>query len=92
MKFKLVTTETFWTVLCDFYRNMNIDTLLIRKQEYCYENNLLRSECYPMDAIEHNPQLKDALVLLANDSLIRYGLQTEEEIKNIKRETLFSRE
>lgn len=61
-------------------------------EEYCYENNLLRSECYPMDAIEHNPQLKDALVLLVNDSLIRYELQTEEEIKNTKRETLFSRE
>lgn len=32
MKFKLVTTETFGTVPCDFYRNMNDDTLLIRKQ------------------------------------------------------------
>lgn len=32
MKFKLVTIETFGTVPCDFYRNMNVDTLLIRKQ------------------------------------------------------------
>lgn len=61
-------------------------------EEYCYENHLLKTECYPMDAIEHNSQLKDALVLLVNDSLIKYGLQTEEEIKNTKRETLFSRE
>ncbi len=32
MKLKLITTETFGTVPCDFYRNMNDDMLLTRNQ------------------------------------------------------------
>ena len=32
MKLKLITTETFGTVSCDFYRNMNDDMLLTREQ------------------------------------------------------------
>ena len=47
-------------------------------EDYCYENHLLKDECYPMDAIEHDPQLRDALSLLINSSLVKYGLQTEE--------------
>ena len=61
-------------------------------EDYCYENHLLKDECYPMDAIEHDPKLRDALTLLIDSSLIKYGLQTEEEIKNFKRRTLFDRE
>ena len=45
-----------------------------------------------MDAIEHDPQLRDALSLLINSSLVKYGLQTEEQVKNFKRKTLFDRE
>lgn len=61
-------------------------------EDYCYENHLLKDECYPMDAIEHDPQLRDALALLINGSLVKYGLQTEEQVKNFKRKTLFDRE
>lgn len=61
-------------------------------EDYCYENHLLKDECYPMDAIEHDNKLRDALTLLIDSSLIKYGLKTEEEIKNFKRETLFDRE
>lgn len=61
-------------------------------EDYCYENHLLKDECYPMDAIEHDPQLRDALALLINSSLVKYGLQTEEQVKNFKRKTLFDRE
>ena len=32
MNIKLITTETFGTVPCDFYRNMNDDMLLTRNQ------------------------------------------------------------
>ena len=32
MKLKLITTEAFGTVPCDFYRNMNDDMLLTREQ------------------------------------------------------------
>lgn len=61
-------------------------------EDYCYENHLLKEECYPMNAIEHDAKLRDALTLLIDNSLIKYGLKTEEEIKNFKRETLFDRE
>ena len=61
-------------------------------EDYCYENHLLKDECYPMDAIEHDPQLRDALSFLINSSLVKYGLQTEEQVKNFKRKTLFDRE
>lgn len=61
-------------------------------EDYCYENHLLKDECYPMDAIKHDPQLRDALALLINGSLVKYGLQTEEQVKNFKRKTLFDRE
>ena len=60
-------------------------------EDYCYENHLLKDECFPMDAIEHDNKLRDALTLLIDSSLIKYGLKTEEEIKNFKRETLFDR-
>lgn len=60
-------------------------------EDYCYENHLLKDECYPMDAIEHDAKLRDALTLLIDSSLVKFGLQTEEEIKNFKRETLFDR-
>lgn len=32
MKLKLITTETFGTVPCDFYRNINDDMLLTRER------------------------------------------------------------
>lgn len=58
-------------------------------EEYCYENHLLKEECYPIDAIEHNAQLKNTLTRLVDNVLIRLDLQIEEEIKNFKRKTLF---
>ncbi len=61
-------------------------------EDYCYENHLLKDECYPMDAIEHNTKLRDALTLLIDSCLIKYGIQTEDEIKNFKRKTLFDTE
>lgn len=58
-------------------------------EDYCFENHLLKDECYPMDAIEHNANLRDALTLLIDSSLVKFGLQTEEEIKSFKRKTIF---
>lgn len=69
--------------------DVDIDQL---HEDYCYENHLQKNECYPMDAIEHDTKLRNALTLLIDNSLIKYGLMTEEEIKNFKRETLFDRE
>lgn len=60
-------------------------------EEYCYEKHLLKNECFKLDAIEHDPRLRDALTLLIDSSLVKFGLQTEDEIKNFKRKTLFDR-
>ena len=61
-------------------------------EDYCYENHLLKDECYAMDALEHNTKLRDAITSLIDHSLIKYELQTTEQIKNFKRKTLFDRE
>lgn len=61
-------------------------------EDYCYENHLLKEEYYQMDAIEHHTQLRDALTLLIDSSLVKYGIQTEDEVKNFKRKTLFDME
>lgn len=60
-------------------------------EDYCYENRLSKDQCYPMDAIEHNTRLREALTLLIDTSLVKYGLQTENQVRNFKRETLFDR-
>lgn len=79
----------------DIYKELedtyNVDINQIH-EDYCYENHLLKNECYPMNAIEHNTHLREALTLLVDSSLVKYGLQTEEENKNFKRKTLFDRE
>lgn len=60
-------------------------------EDYCYENNLLKDECFIMDAIEHNDKLRNGVVKLIDESLIKYGLQTPEQLKKFKRKTLFDR-
>lgn len=79
--------SSIYKELEDMY-DVDIDQM---HEDYCYENHLLKDECYPMDAIEHDTKLRDALTLLIDSSLVKYGLKTEEEIKNFKRETLFDR-
>lgn len=60
-------------------------------EDYCYENNLLKDECFIMDAIEHNDKLRNGVAKLIDESLIKYGLQTPEQLKKFKRKTLFDR-
>lgn len=60
-------------------------------EDYCYENRIAKNDCYIMEAIEHNLQLRDALELLVNTALVDNNLQTEEEIKTRKIETIFSK-
>lgn len=60
-------------------------------EDYCYENHLPINEGYIMDAIEHNSRLKAAVTVLVDDALVKFGLQTEEQVQNFKRETIFDR-
>ena len=83
--------ELYYSIYKELEDTYDIDINQIH-EDYCYENHLLKDECYPMDAIEHDTRLRDALTLLINNSLVKYGLQTEEQVKHFKRETLFDRE
>lgn len=110
MRQKLITTETFENVPCDFYRNntlqsqidiqplataiykeledmYNIDFDQIYK-DYYNKNRINRNDCYIMDVIEYTPQLRDALELLTNTTLVQDNLITEEHIKK----TIFSKD
>ena len=86
--FDCTRSELYSSIYKELEDCYNIDINQIH-EDYCYENHLLKDECYPMNAIEHNTQLRDALTLLIDSSLVKYGLQTEDEIKNFKRKTLF---
>ena len=86
--FDCTRSELYSSIYKELEDAYNVDINQIH-EDYCYENHLLKDECYPMDAIEHNTQLRDALTLLIDSSLTKYGLQTEDEIKNFKRKTLF---
>ena len=97
-KYKILTEYfgcTRGDLYCSIYKELedtyDIDINQIH-EDYCYENHLLKTECYPMDAIEHDKQLRDAVTLLIDSNLIKYGLQTEDQIKNFKRKTLFDTE
>lgn len=97
-KYKMLTEYfgcTRGDLYCSIYKELedtyDIDINQIH-EDYCYENHLLKTECYPMDAIEHDKQLRDAVTLLIDSNLIKYGLQTEDQIKNFKRKTLFDTE
>ena len=89
--FDCTRSELYSSIYKELEDCYNVDINQIH-EDYCYENHLLKDECYPMDAIEHNTQLRDALTLLIDSSLLKYGLQTEDEIKNFKRKTLFDTE
>lgn len=89
--FDCTRKELYSSIYKELEDTYNIDINQIH-EDYCYENHLLKDECYPMDAIEHNTKLRDALTLLIDTNLIKYGLQTEDQIRNFKRKTLFDRE
>ena len=67
----------------------NIDFDQIYK-DYYNKNRINRNDCYIMDAIEYTPQLRDALELLTNTTLVQDNLMTEEQIKKTK--TIFSKD
>ena len=71
--FDCTRSELYSSIYKELEDCYNIDINQIH-EDYCYENHLLKDECYPMDAIEHNTQLRDALTLLIDSSLVKYGL------------------
>lgn len=89
--FDCTRSELYSSIYKELEDTYSVDINQIH-EDYCYENHLLKDECYPMDAIEHNTKLRDSLSLLIDFNLVKFGLQTEEQIKNFKRPTLFDKE
>lgn len=93
-KFKLLM-EYFTCTRNELYSNIykeiedtyNVDINQIH-EDFCYANRLPKEEVYLMTAIEHTPQIRDAITLLIDTSLIKYGLRSG---TRIKRQTLFDR-
>ena len=88
--FNCTRRELYHNIYKDLEDTYDVDIAQIH-EDYCYENHLLEDECYPMDAIEHHSKLRDAVTVLIDGILIKFGLQTEEQIKHFKRETIFDR-
>lgn len=86
--FHCSTKELYSNIYKELEDTYDIDLNLLM-DDYCYENRISKDNCYMMDVIEHNRQLRDATELLVNDSLVKYRLQTEDGVKRFKRHTLF---
>lgn len=71
--FDCTRAELYSSIYKELEDTYNLDINQIH-EDYCCENHMLKDECYPMDAIEHNTQLRDALTLLIDSSLVKYGL------------------
>lgn len=58
--------------------NINFDQIY---KDYYYNKNRINrnNDYYIMDAIEYTPQLRDALELLINTTLVQDNLMTEEQ-------------
>lgn len=89
--FDCTRSELYSNIYKELEDTCNVDINQLY-EDYCYENHLLKEDCYPMDAIEHDTRLRNALTSLIDTSLVKYGLMAENEVKNYKRPTLFDRE
>lgn len=58
-------------------------------ENYAMSSRIPENECYPMDAIEHKPEIRHVLENLINSYLVKFGLLTENELENWKRKTIF---
>lgn len=65
----------------------DIDFDQIYKDYYYNKNRINRNDCYIMDAIEYTPQLRDALKLLINTTLVQDNLiWLKNKIKKTKKQ------
>lgn len=82
-------SELYSSIYKELEDTYDIDINLMH-EDYCYKHHIPKDDSYIMNMIEHNEQLRNAVTLLINSSPVRYNIQTEDQIKNYKRKTLFS--
>ena len=94
-KYKLLM-EHFDVTLKDLYHNLFLefqnlypDIDLVQLQEdYCFENGL--ENCYTMEVIEHNKDLRTLFEHMVNDLLDRYNLKSDPDGEYTVRKTIFT--
>ena len=94
-KYKLLM-EHFDVTLKDLYHNLFLefqnlypDIDLVQLQEdYCFENGL--ENCYTMEVIEHNKDLRTLFEHMVNDLLDRYKLKSDSDEEYTVRKTIFT--
>lgn len=94
-KYKLLM-EHFDVTLKDLYHNLFLelqnlypDIDLIQLQEdYCFENGL--ENCYTMEVIEHNKELRTLFEHMVYDLLSRYKLKPDTDEEYTVRKTIFT--
>ena len=94
-KYKLLM-EYFDVTLKDLYHNLFLELqnlypdidLAQMQEDYCFENGL--ENCYTMEVIEHNKELRTLFEHMVDDLLDRYKLKSDSDEEYTVRKTIFT--
>ena len=94
-KYKLLT-EHFDVTLKDLFHNLFLEfqnlysdiDLTQMQEDYCFENGL--ENCYTMEVIEHNKELRTLFEHMVDDFLDRYKLKPDSNEEYTVRKTIFT--
>lgn len=85
--FDITRGQLYKNILLELENLYDLDTQQIQA-DYCYENNI--TTCYPLDPYQFNKRYRDAIELLVNDTLTRYGIVSEDSpIATRRHQTIF---
>lgn len=85
--FEVSLKELYHNLYVEF-QNLYPDIDLAQIQEdYCFENGL--ENCYTIDAIEHNKEMRNLFEHMVNDLLGRYKLKSDSDEEYTVRKTIF---
>lgn len=87
--FDITRGQLYRNILLELENLYDLDTQQIQA-DYCYENNL--TSCYPLDPYQFNKRYRDAIELLVNDTLTKYGIVSEDSpIATRRHQTIFDK-
>ena len=71
------------------FQNLYPDIDLVQMQEdYCFENGL--ENCYTIEVIEHNKEIRNLFEHMVDDLLDRYKLKSDSDKEYTVRKTIFT--
>lgn len=87
--FDITRGQLYKNILLELENLYDLDTQQIQA-DYCYENNI--TTCYPLDPYQFNKRYRDAIELLVNDTLTKYGIVSEDNpIATRRHQTIFDK-